>query len=280
MKLLPEVGRDPIGLHLRLLERHPGLQASDDPERDVVAVRGFEVEAGDRPHVGHALDVDARRKQQLEAGREHADDLRAVVAEIDRPPDDCRIAAVAALPQAVAEDRDRRQLLGRRDDRLRAVGRLRHLRLRRRIVVDEIAADEHARAEEAEDIGRRRADADLLGIAAAVGDRRPEGRDDAGEIVEKRRRLQPQIAVVRRRERPVADVPRPELAPDVHQAVSVRIWERPQEHGVDDAEDRRARADAERDCRGGDGCEAGVLPETPARVQEVLDESIHVAVTL
>ena len=59
-------------------------------ERDVVAVRRLEVEARGRPHVGHALDVGARRKQQLEARREHADDLRAAVAEIDVRADDCR----------------------------------------------------------------------------------------------------------------------------------------------------------------------------------------------
>ena len=44
---------------------------------------------------------------------------------------------------------------------------------------------------------------------------------------------------------------------DHHEAIGIRIGQRPQEHGVHDAEDRAVRTDAERKRNDGDRCEPG-----------------------
>ena len=97
-KLFAQVGRDAIDERLRLRHGHARFQAADHPERDVVAIRGFEVEARGRPHVRQPFDVRARRKQHLEIRREDADDVRTAAAEIDVLIDHLRIAAVAPHP--------------------------------------------------------------------------------------------------------------------------------------------------------------------------------------
>src|ERR1051326_5101330 len=43
---------------------------------------------------------------KIEIGRHDADDRRGMTVEIDRLPDDIRIAAEASLPQRVTENRD------------------------------------------------------------------------------------------------------------------------------------------------------------------------------
>ena len=104
-----QVGRQAIELRLRLLEAHAGLQLGDDAQEHVVARAGLVVDAVGDHDVGTRIDVGARRKQQLEPRRQHADDVGAAVAELDRLADDRFVAAVAPLPELVAEDRDVRQ---------------------------------------------------------------------------------------------------------------------------------------------------------------------------
>ena len=88
----------------------PGFTLADHAQRNVVARSGFEVDAARDQDVGPRIDVGARRKQDLETRREHADDLgAAVAAERDRLPDNRCIAAEAALPEFVADDRDVRK---------------------------------------------------------------------------------------------------------------------------------------------------------------------------
>ena len=79
-----QVGREAIELRLRLIERDAGLQLRDHPQGDVVARSGLEVDAAGNQDVGTRIDVGAGRKQDLESGRQHADDLGAAVAERDR----------------------------------------------------------------------------------------------------------------------------------------------------------------------------------------------------
>ncbi len=65
-----------------------------------------------------------------------------------------------------------------------------------------------------------------------------------------------------------------------------RIWQRTQQHGIDDAEDRRVRADAQRQREDGNQGESGILQQHSRAVtkilQQVLDEadSSHIAAFL
>ena len=183
-----KIGREPIELRLRLLEADAGLQLRHDAQEDVVARAGLVVDAVGDHDVGARIDVGAGRKQQLEPGRQHADDIGAAVAELDGLADDRFVAAVAALPELVAEDRDVRQRRWRRRARRRhriALARRRR-RLRRAVFFDEVAAELNAMPEQAEEVGGRAGAGDLLRIALAVAaDGRTE-RVDAGEAVELR----------------------------------------------------------------------------------------------
>ena len=55
----------------------------------------------------------------------------------------------------------------------------------------------------------------------------------------------------------------------------MRIWQRPPEHGVDDAEDAGVRADAERERHDGDGGEAGLAAQHAHAEREILAQSLH-----
>jgi len=261
-----QIRRDAVHLQLRLLGRHARLQTADHAKDDVVAVGGVEIDARRRPHVRRPVDADARREQQLESRRENADDARAAVAELDVLADDRRIAAVTPLPERVAQDRGDRNL------RRRCLVRQR--RRRRPVVGDEIAPDNHPRAEHAKQIRRRAADADLLRLLFQTGNRHAAGGDHAGEVVEDVARLLLEVAQIGRRERPVLDVPGPQLAPDDDQPARVGVRQRPQQHRVDDAENRGAGADAERDRDRRDRREAGVLPQAARCVRHILEPGV------
>jgi hypothetical protein len=152
---------------------------------------------------------------------------------------------------------------------------VRRLRLRRRIVVDEIASELDARAKDAEKVRRGAADADLLGLGAGIRDRRATRGNEAGHVLEELGGLLAQVAIIRRRERPVVDVAITQLAPYRHQPLRVGIRQRAQQHGVDDAEDGRAGADPQCDGDGGDGREAEVLAQASDRVGQVLQQRVH-----
>ena len=59
---------------------------------------------------------------------------------------------------------------------------------------------------------------------------------------------------------------------DPDERVGIGIGQRFDEHAVDDAEDRRGGADAERERQDGRGGEAGLLPQHARRVAKVLPE--------
>ena len=59
---------------------------------------------------------------------------------------------------------------------------------------------------------------------------------------------------------------------DAHEAVGIRIGKRPQQHAVDDAEDRAIGADAERQRQHHHYCEAGILAQHAPRVAQVAPE--------
>jgi hypothetical protein len=68
--------------------------------------RGREVVAPGDPDVVVRLDVRLRREQELDVGREYADHLGGTVEHRDRTADDRAVAAVTALPEAVAQHDD------------------------------------------------------------------------------------------------------------------------------------------------------------------------------
>ena len=109
--------------------------------------------------------------------------MRTAAAEIDVLVDHVRVAAVAPHPERVADDRDGGQ--SRRSGRARRRWSLiRRLRLRRRIVVDEIAPELDARAKHAEEVRRGAADANLLGLGAGIRDRRATRGNEPGHVLE------------------------------------------------------------------------------------------------
>ena len=59
------------------------------------------------PDVGRGLDIQFGRQQHFESRLQHADDLEGLLAESDDRADDRRVAAEAALPELVAENRFR-----------------------------------------------------------------------------------------------------------------------------------------------------------------------------
>ena len=58
--------------------------------------------------------------------------------------------------------------------------------------------------------------------------------------------------------------------PDCHQAIWLRIRQRPQQHAVHDAEDGGRRADAQRQRQDHGGAESEALPQPASRVSQVL----------
>jgi hypothetical protein len=266
-EMLAQVGRDMLYVDLRLPGAHAGLEPADHAVDHVVAVGGVDVDACGGPHLRRSLGVDAGRQQQLEAWGQDADDARAAVAELDILADGGRIAAEAPQPERVTEDRSHR--------RTRRGCLSGHLRHRRAVIGDEIAADEHPRAQETEQVRRGAADANLLRIGSRRGERDAAGRDHSSDLVEDLRGLLLEIAKIRWRERPVMDVAGAQLAPDHHEPLRIGVRQRTQQHGVDHAEDGRAGADAERDRDGGHRRESQILAQSASRVVEIFKECVH-----
>src|SRR5215510_10467840 len=75
-----------------------------------------------------------------------------------------------------------------------------------------------------------------------------------------------------------ARVPETRVGPisrEPHNALRLRVRERAQEHGVDDCEDRRVSADAQRKRDDGDQCESWLLHQHSRAVSQVLNQSLH-----
>jgi hypothetical protein len=65
------------------------------------------------------------------------------------------------------------------------------------------------------------------------------------------------------------------VAPHHHDAIRIAIRQRPQDHRVDDAENRRVGADAERERQQRDERKARLLDERANREAKVLEEGGH-----
>ena len=266
-KVLAEIGGNAVGDELRPLDAHSWLEPAEHAEHDVVPVGRVDVDSSRGPHFWRALGADTRRQQQLEARSQDADDARAAVAKLDVLADDRLIAAKAPQPERVAENR------GQRWSGCSCL--IRQQRNRRRIVGHEITAHQDARAQHTKQVGCGPTDLDLFGVAARRGQRHAAGRNHPGELVEHLGRLLLEVAQIRWREGPVVDVARAKLTPHQDESLRVGIRQRTQQHGVDDAEDGRARPDPQGDRDRRDGRKPDVLSETPSGVSQILDECFH-----
>ena len=92
-----------------------------------------------------------------------------------------------------------------------------------------------------------------------------------------RERLVPlrELEVLRRRDPELIEPQRRKAAGDEHQPVRLRVSQRPEDHAVDDGEDRRVGPDAERQRQDGDEGESRRPQEVPDGVTEVLDQGGH-----
>src|SRR5712691_7516585 len=107
------------------------------------------------------------------------------------------------------------------------------------------------------------------------GNRRAPGTERGGEISERRGGLELQVAEVRRRERPILDVPRAQLAPHDDETRRVRVRKRTKQDRIHDTENRRAGSDAERDRDRRDGRKPDVLAQPARGVGQVSEQRIH-----
>ena len=212
-------------LRLRLLERRAGPELRHDVV--VLAAADLRRVGSERQRQQHLrIGDDAERGQRLLAQRErrlqHAHDLCRLAVEHDRPADHGRVAAEAALPGAVAENRH-----GRR--RLRVLFRR------------EQPAERGADAEHRQQVRGDPDGADTLGraVAGQVG----VGAERDGDLLEAPA-AGLDVEVLGGREPVLGDAEPGRSVPQDRQAVRVLVGEGTQQQGARDAEDRRVRADA------------------------------------
>ncbi len=215
------------------------------------ALRGGEGER--HPELGRLRRQRSAAEEQTHVRRHHADDGDAAAVELNGAADDGRIAGEAALPETVAQDRDRVVSL-------------------RTFIVGERAPDQRRDAERREEVGRdvhaddffRRARSGQ--VDAVVVERR--------DPLECRRALAPADEVRRREHVGAARPPRVGF-PHHDQASGIAERQRLEQHRVDDREDRRVRADAQRERQHRDRREARRAQAQTDGVADVLKDVVH-----
>jgi hypothetical protein len=189
--------------------------------------------------------------------------------------DDRFIAAVPALPEFVAQDRDagkRRLLSGIRwpCDRITSL----RCRLRAPIILDEVPTHQNTMTEQVEDVRGHRCAEDLFGVGPSVATDRGTERRDCGKAVEQRRVIS-QVEEVARRKWKVHNVPATEVRPHRAKPRRVAVGQRTQQHGIHDAEDRRRTANAKSDRERRSDRECGLPPQTADSKGQVTTERFH-----
>ncbi len=209
-----------------LVPCHSGFES---PEHLIVEpadgpLGNFEVTDGEN-HVGLC------RVDEPEVARHDADDARPRRLRIDGdlPPQDSVVAAELPLPERIGKD-DGRWSLGRRSELLRREPTTAQ-RLHAERLQSVIGDHENIHARRLTGIGQRR---EVVGILPQA---------DAG----KRPVLVPVRKVHRVRRIQILDVGARSAVADPHELVRARIRQRLDQHGIDDAEDRRGRAEPKRE---------------------------------
>ncbi len=236
-ELLLQAPGDRRHLGPREVERRPALQAREHPEALPSAVGGAGSEDVGRPELG------SRRpeRREVEALRHDPDDRVGLAVQVHRLPEDLRVAGIAPLPEAVAQH-----------DLVFPAGFL--------LFRQEDAPVERPDSQHREDVRRHPESLHALRLRAARQVRDPEVRR-AHPLVG--RRLPPPVEEVRG-----SDGVDPPVKDD-GEPVGVSVGKRLQEHRVDDAEDRRRGADAQRERGHRRGREPGVLPQGAKAVAKV-----------
>ena len=173
-------------------------------------------------------------------GRQDADDLAGDAVDLDHAADDGGVAAEAVFPEAAVDHGDRCAALG-------VLGR------------GELPAAHRREPEDGQEIRGGVEAEDLLGLAGALGQREAVagGHADVGEDIlpravglelgpRQRGRLQAALVVDR---------------PDADERLRVRVGQRPQHDGLQDAEQCGAGADGDGHREHGDGGEPGRLAQ-------------------
>ena len=177
-----------------------------------------------------------------------ADDRGRDLVDLDRLPDDARIAAVAALPETVPDQHHGLGVLSA-------------------VLFPEVAPEGRGLSEESEHIGRHQRARGAFGRTARFGDVHA-GRPEAGQTAERFGPAAPLLELGPGGRELVAA----RGVQQVHVEELMRVFERepPDQHRIDEGEDRSVHADAKRQGEHGDCREARILGEHPHRVLEVL----------
>ena len=122
--------------------------------------------------------------------------------------------------------------------------------LRLPVLFVEVASELDLRAHQVKEVRGDHSEANLF-RRSVVAKNRPASGQHAAEIFEGVLGRLAQIEILRVRKREILDVALAHIAADDHQLVRILIGKRLQQHGVGDAENRSAGADAEPD---GDHC--------------------------
>ncbi len=204
-----------------------------------------------RRHLERHPDLNAARVAHRR--RHHAHHLVELAVQLERAADEVRIAARELLPQPVAHD----------GDTVRAIGRL---------LRPVEAAELRPHAEHAREVAQRRRDADALRLAVAR--QRAVADPEPGDRLE-RVFARGQVQHLRYRERRVIEVERRDVLPHDVQPVQPFHRQRPEQHRVDQAEDRRVGADAERQRDDGEDREARRRAQRAPGVSQILQQAFH-----
>ena len=243
-----EPRHDRVELGPRRRERGARRQAREDAQALVIAAlepTGLGAVPAERP-----VEIDRLREESERLGQDAHDDVRDAV-EPDRSPHDRGIGPEAASPERGGEQGD-----GSGPGPIVGFG--------------ERAAERRLDAQNREE--RRR-------HLAAAQDRRLSGPGE-GDAIRPVGRLRRERAAARA---PVEEVhpgnallPEPETPlGDDDEPVRLGVGQGTQQHRVDDREDCRVRADAERERGDRNGGEARRTPECPERIAQVLSECVH-----
>jgi hypothetical protein len=207
------------------------------------------------PVRGHAEGSEELRAPRVaELGGQHPDHLVTLPVELDPLAERRRLPAEELLPERVRQHRHG----------VLAVGR---------ILATVELPPVRAHAEEGEELAHRLHPRDPRRLARA-GEAQVHApvRGERLEEVAPRREL----LRVERRDRRFTEIEPGHVQTQRHHPVQLGGRERAQQYAVDGAEDRRVRADPEREREHRDQGEAGALPQRAERVAQVLEKRIHV----
>ena len=245
MLLLEPAGKR-LELRIGLLQRHAGLQAGDE----LVRRRG-KLRHRQRVEAYLHRDPHLRGVRDIEAGRQRADHHMRNAVQLQGSPERARIAGEQALPEVVVDERD-----GWTSGAV--------------VFGSEEPSHGGLHAESCQVRRRHRGRHQPLGLATAqqgeLALRRKSRRGERASFVA--------IEAVFEHRRAERIEPLAQRVPE-DESVRVRHRQRPQQERIERAEDRRVRADSERQRQHDDGREAGADAQGPPPITKVLQQDLH-----